>query len=195
MESNGKSVDRYGRRVPYPTGPVLWGEPGTNAQHSFFQLIHQGTDVIPVEFIGFKDSQYGEDFVFNGTSSQDKLLANLFAQALALAVGSDNENPNKYFSGNRPSTLILGRKLDAKTLGALLALYEHKVAFQGFLWGINSFDQEGVQLGKGLAEKLLLATRARREGREDVSASAVGRRLLDIIDDIGSVHGYVPKSG
>lgn len=194
MESNGKSIDRYGRRVPYPTGPVLWGEPGTNAQHSFFQLIHQGTNVIPVEFIGFKDSQYRSDFVFNGTSSQDKLTANLFAQAIALAVGSDNENPNKYFSGNRPSTLILGRKLDAKTLGALLALYEHKVAFQGFIWGINSFDQEGVQLGKGLAEKLLTAIRTRREGGGEVTACPIGRRLLDIMDDIGSVHGFVPKS-
>ena len=194
MESNGKSVDRYGRRIPYPTAPVLWGEPGTNAQHSFFQLLHQGTDVVPVEFIGFKDSQYGEDCMYNGTSSQDKLLSNLFAQALALALGHDNENPNKYFSGNRPSTLILGQKLDAKTLGALLALYENKIAFEGFLWGINSFDQEGVQLGKGLAEQLIAVCRARREGREDLSASAVGRRLLDIVEDIGSAHGIVPKS-
>lgn len=194
MESNGKSIDRYGRRIMYPTAPVVWGEPGTNAQHSFFQLIHQGTDSIPVEFIGFKDSQYGEDSMYNGTSSQDKLLANLFAQALALALGRDNENPNKYFSGNRPSILILGRKLDPKTLGALLALYEHKVAFEGFLWGINSFDQEGVQLGKGLSEQLISAIRARREGREDVTTSAVGRRLLDIVEDIGSTHGIVPKN-
>jgi glucose-6-phosphate isomerase len=193
MESNGKSVDRYGRRLPYPTAPVLWGEPGTNAQHSFFQLLHQGTDIVPVEFIGFKDSQYGEDCIYNGTSSQEKLLSNLFAQALALAVGKDNENPNKYFSGNRPSTLILGRQLDPKTLGSLLALYEHKIAFEGFLWGVNSFDQEGVQLGKGLSEQLISACRARREGREDVSASAVGRRLLDIVEDLGSTHGVVPK--
>jgi glucose-6-phosphate isomerase len=147
-----------------------------------------------VEFIGFKDSQYGEDCMYNGTSSQDKLLSNLFAQALALAVGRDNENPNKYFSGNRPSTIILGRQLDAKTLGALLSLYEHKVAFEGFLWGINSFDQEGVQLGKGLSEQLIATSRARREGREDVSASVVGRRLLDIVEDVGSAHGIIPKS-
>jgi glucose-6-phosphate isomerase len=194
MESNGKSVDRYGRRITYASAPVLWGEPGTNAQHSFFQLIHQGTDIVPVEFIGFKDCQYGEDFIFNGTSSQDKLLSNLFAQAYALAVGSDNENPNKYFSGNRPSTIILGRQLDPKTLGALLALYEHRVAFEGFLWGINSFDQEGVQLGKGLSEKIIAACRARREGLEEVTVSAVGRRLLDIVEDIGSAHGVVPKN-
>lgn len=194
MESNGKSIDRYGRRVLYPTAPVLWGEAGTNAQHSFFQLLHQGTDIVPVEFIGFRDSQYGDDYLYNGTSSQEKLLCNLFAQAYALAVGKDNENPNKYFAGNRPSTIILGRKLDAKTLGALLALYEHAVAFEGFLWGINSFDQEGVQLGKGLAEQLIASCRSRREGREEVSASAVGRRLLDIVEDIGSVHGFVPKS-
>ncbi len=194
MESNGKNIDRTGRRVPYATAPVLWGEPGTNAQHSFFQLLHQGTDPIPVEFIGFKEAQYGEDFTYNGTSSQDKLMSNLLAQAFALAVGRDHENPNKYFVGNRPSTIILGRKLDPKTLGALLALYEHKVAFEGFLWGVNSFDQEGVQLGKGLAEQLIAVCRARKEGREDVSASAVGRRLLDIVEDIGSVHGIVPKN-
>ncbi len=184
MESNGKSVDRFGRRVPYPTGPILWGEPGTNSQHSFFQYLHQGTDTVPVEFIGFRESQYGQDAMYNGTSSQDKLLSNLFAQAIALAIGRDNENPNKYFPGNRPSTIILGKRLDAKTLGALFALYEHKVAFEGFLWGINSFDQEGVQLGKGLAEKVLEIMRVRRSGGDDISASPIGRRLLDIMDDV-----------
>jgi glucose-6-phosphate isomerase len=184
MESNGKAVDRAGRRLPFPTGPILWGEPGTNAQHSFFQSLHQGTDTIPVEFIGFKESQYGEDSVFNGTTSQDKLVANLFAQAIALAIGRDNENPNKYFPGNRPSTIILANRLDARIMGSLFALYEHKVAFQGFIWGLNSFDQEGVQLGKGLAEKLLEAIRARRSGTEDLSVPPIGRRLLDILDDV-----------
>jgi glucose-6-phosphate isomerase len=194
MESNGKSIDRYGRRVPYPTGAVVWGEPGTNAQHSFFQLLHQGTDIVPVEFIGFQQSQYDEDSIYNGTSSQDKLLANLFAQAMALATGKDNENPNKYFSGNRPSAIILGKKLDAATLGALLALYEHKVAFQGFVWGINSFDQEGVQLGKMISEQVLDVMRNRREGKEDVTAPAVGRRLVDILEDIGSAHRIMSVS-
>ena len=195
MESNGKSVDRHGRRVPYSTAPVVWGEPGTCAQHSFFQLLHQGTDTVPVEFIGFQQSQYEEDFLFNGTSSQDKLLANLFAQAMALAMGKDNENPNKYCPGNRPSSIILGKRLDAATLGALLALYEHKVAFQGFLWGINSFDQEGVQLGKMISEQVLDIMRNGREGKESVTAPAIGRRLVDIVEDIGSSHRIMPKVG
>lgn len=189
MESNGKSVDRYGHVVPFSTGPIIWGEPGTNAQHSFFQLLHQGTDTVPVEFIGFKESQFKEDFLFKGTSSQEKLVANLFAQAIALATGKIDENPNKSFPGNRPSTIILGKRLDAKTLGALLALYEHKVAFQGFIWGINSFDQEGVQLGKVLAEQLLKVIRARRVGQDDVTANPVGRRLIDILDDVASLRG------
>ena len=147
-----------------------------------------------MEFIGFQQSQYDEDFIYNGTSSQDKLLSNLFAQAMALATGKDNENPNKYFSGNRPSSIILGKKLDAATLGALLALYEHKVAFQGFIWGINSFDQEGVQLGKVISEQVLEVMRTRREGKEDVTAPAVGRRLVDIVEDIGSSHRIMPVS-
>ncbi len=189
MESNGKCVDRFGHLVPFSTGPIIWGEPGTNAQHSFFQLLHQGSDIVPVEFIGFKESQFKEDFLFKGTSSQDKLIANLFAQALALAIGHINENPNKNFAGNRPSTIILGKRLDAKTLGSLLALYEHKVAFQGFLWGINSFDQEGVQLGKLLAEQILKVIRARRSGQEDTTANPVGGRLLDILDDVTALRG------
>ena len=189
MESNGKSVDRFGQKVRFSTGPIIWGESGTNAQHSFFQLLHQGTDIVPVEFIGFKESQFSDDFMFNGTSSQDKLVANLFAQALALASGQSNENPNKSFAGNRPSTIILAKKLDAKTLGALLSLYEHKVAYQGFLWGINSFDQEGVQLGKVLAERLLAIIKSRREGRDNVTSNPVGRRLLDILDDMTSLRG------
>lgn len=155
MESNGKHVDRQGNLVDFPTGFVVWGEPGTNAQHSFFQLIHQGTDVIPLEFIGFKLSQHEKDKKLQGTTLQQKLLSNLFAQAIALAMGQKNENPNQQFQGNRPSHVLLGRQLTPYSLGALLAYYENKVAFEGFVWGINSFDQEGVQLGKVLAKKLI----------------------------------------
>lgn len=155
MESNGKHIDKLGNRVDFKTGPVIWGEPGTNGQHSFYQLIHQGTDIIPLEFIGFEDSQYGKDLDVQGTSSQQKLLSNLFAQAIALALGQKSDNPNKTFEGNRPSRMLLGKKLDPFHLGALLSYYEHKVAFQGFAWGINSFDQEGVQLGKKLANQVI----------------------------------------
>ena len=194
MESNGKSVDRTGQKVSYPTGQIVWGEPGTNAQHSFFQLLHQGTDVVPVEFIGFKETQYSEDFSYKGTTSHEKLTANLLAQALALATGKDSENPNRYFEGNRPSTLILAKKLDAHALGALLSLYENKIVFEGFLWGINSFDQEGVQFGKVLAESLLTAIQKRKEGKEDITAPLVGRRLLDLVDDLAVGRAVLPES-
>ena len=155
MESNGKHSDRLGRPVDFQTGMVIWGEPGTNAQHSFYQLIHQGSDIIPLELIGFKECQYGLDSTFEGTTLQQKLLSNLFAQSLALAIGQKSDNPNKVFLGNRPSHILIGKKLTPYALGSLLAYYEHKVAFEGFLWGINSFDQEGVQLGKVLAMKLI----------------------------------------
>lgn len=155
MESDGKRIDKEGQPVTFDTGPIIWGEPGTNAQHSFYQLIHQGTTVVPIEFIGFKESQRSEDVTFKGTTSQQKLLANLFAQALGLATGQKNENPNKVFPGNRPTHILLGKKLTPYSLGVLLAFFEHKVAFQGFIWNINSFDQEGVQLGKVLANKII----------------------------------------
>lgn len=155
MESNGKHIDKTGKEVDFSTGPVIWGEPGTNGQHSFYQLIHQGTDRIPLEFIGFKKTQYAGDLDIQGTTSQEKLLANLFAQSIALATGQEDENPNKVFTGNRPNRILLAPRLDLHTLGALLAFYEHKVAYQGFIWNINSFDQEGVQLGKKLATKIL----------------------------------------
>jgi glucose-6-phosphate isomerase len=155
MESNGKSIDRGGATVSYKTGPVLWGEPGTNGQHAFYQLLHQGTEVVPVEFIGFCRSQYGKDAVVGGSTSQQKLLANLFAQIVAMAVGQYSDNPNKRFAGNRPSCCLLADRLTPKVMGALLALYEAKIAFQGFVWNINSFDQEGVQLGKALATGFL----------------------------------------
>lgn len=163
MESNGKHIDHTGKRVNYSTGPVIWGEPGTNGQHSFYQLIHQGTDIVPLEFIGFRDSQYSEDLDVDGTTSQKKLLSNLFAQAIALALGQKSDNPNKTFEGNRPSRMLLGEKLDPYHLGALLAYYEHKVAFQGFIWNINSFDQEGVQLGKKLAIKVIDEFKGKKE--------------------------------
>jgi glucose-6-phosphate isomerase len=157
MESNGKSIDRQGRRVSGKTGPIIWGEPGTNGQHAFYQLLHQGTEIVPVEFIGFRQSQYGLDRKVDGTSSQQKLLANLFAQIVAMAAGQESANPNRAFAGNRPSSLILAEKLTPKVMGALLATYEAKIIFQGFAWNINSFDQEGVQLGKVLAADFLRA--------------------------------------
>ncbi|MDP1836304.1 MAG: glucose-6-phosphate isomerase [Chlamydiales bacterium] len=155
MESNGKRIDHRGVAVDFDTGPIVWGEPGTSAQHSFYQLIHQGTDPVPLELVGFKESAYGQDLEVQGTTSQEKLLSNLFAQALALAVGRQHENPNKVFPGNRPSHILLGKKLTPFALGALFAYIEHKVVFEGFIWDINSFDQEGVELGKVLANKIL----------------------------------------
>jgi glucose-6-phosphate isomerase len=155
MESNGKSVNRDGEKVLHKTGPIVWGEPGTNGQHAFYQLLHQGTTVVPAEFIGFRHSQYAMDLEMEGTSSQQKLTANLLAQSLALASGRKDENPNRFFAGNRPSSILLADKLTPYTMGALLALYEAKIVLQGFIWNINSFDQEGVQLGKVLAGRFL----------------------------------------
>ncbi len=155
MESNGKGIDRQGRTLTEKSGPIVWGEPGTNGQHAFYQLIHQGTTVVPVEFIGFQESQFGKDLEVQGTSSQDKLLANLLAQSLALATGQEHPNPNRRFPGNRPNCLLIGERLTPLAMGALLAIYEAKIALQGFIWNINSFDQEGVQLGKVLATRLL----------------------------------------
>ena len=155
MESNGKSVNRFGEPVNYPTGPVLFGEPGTNGQHSFYQLLHQGTDIVPLQFVGFKNSQIGTDVVIEDSTSQQKLCANVATQIVAFACGKEDENRNKNFEGGRPSSIIIGDQLDPKALGALLAHFENKIMFQGFLWNVNSFDQEGVQLGKVLAKKVL----------------------------------------
>ena len=155
MESNGKSVNRDGAPLNYLTGPVIFGEPGTNGQHSFYQLLHQGTDIIPLQFIAFRQNQTGEDVVIEDSTSQVKLAANVTAQIVAFACGKSDENPNKAFAGNRPSSLIYGDQLNPKSLGALLAHYENKVMFQGFVWNVNSFDQEGVQLGKKLAKTVL----------------------------------------
>ncbi len=155
MESNGKSVNRFGEPVNYVTGPVIFGEPGTNGQHSFYQLLHQGTNIVPLQFVGFKNSQIGTDVVIEGSTSQQKLCANVAAQIMAFACGKSDENLNKNFEGGRPSSIIIGDKLTPESLGALLAHFENKVMFQGFLWNLNSFDQEGVQLGKVLAKRVL----------------------------------------
>jgi glucose-6-phosphate isomerase len=168
MESNGKGVRRDGTRVDYATGPVIWGEPGTNGQHAFYQLIHQGTELVPCDFLAAAESQTPMG------DHHEKLLANFFAQTEALAFGKSAAEaraelegqglagealeallPHKVFPGNRPSTSILYRRLDPHRLGSLIALYEHKIFVQGVIWGINSFDQWGVELGKQLASKIL----------------------------------------
>ena len=155
MESNGKSVNRFGEPINYVTGPIIFGEPGTNGQHSFYQLLHQGTDIIPLQFIGFRNSQLGNDVTIQDSTSQQKLCANVAAQIVAFACGKKDDNLNKNFKGGRPSSIIIGDELTPEALGALLSHFENKVMFQGFVWNINSFDQEGVQLGKVLAKKVL----------------------------------------
>ena len=148
MESNGKGMDVEGRHLPFSTSPVVWGEPGTNGQHAFFQMIHQGGDVIPVEFIAARDG--GRTLAHH----QHNLVINAIAQAQALLVGRPDETGPKYCPGNRPSTFLLVDKLTPTSLGALIALYEHRVFVSGAIWGINSFDQWGVELGKQLAKDL-----------------------------------------
>lgn len=174
MESNGKSVSGLNQFINYKTAPLVWGEIGTDGQHSFFQFLHQGCDIVPVEFIGFRESQLQRDFISNGTTSQEKLLSNLFAQSLALAIGQKSSNPNKHFPGNRPNSILLGKRLDPFTMGLLLAYFEHKVVFQGFIWNINSFDQEGVQLGKTLAQKFINLYKTK-----DYTAFPLGKAFLD----------------
>lgn len=149
MESNGKSVDRDGQLVDYSTGPIVWGESATNAQHAFFQLFHQGTDIVPVDLIGFINHYQNNDLHNN------QLLANLLAQAQALAFGQESTTDhNRLFLGNRPTNIILANKLDPKSLGQIISLYEAKVYCQGVIWHINSFDQFGVELGKKLADQI-----------------------------------------
>jgi len=168
MESNGKSVDRNGKKVNYQTGNIVWGEPGTNSQHAFFQLIHQGTKLIPSDFIGFVKSLYGNK------EHQDKLMSNFIAQTEALLNGKSEEEvvlelkrqdvsddnikmltPFKVFEGNKPTTTILINKLTPESLGKLIALYEHKIFVQGVVWNVFSYDQFGVELGKQLASTIL----------------------------------------
>lgn len=173
MESNGKSVNRYGEPLAYKTGPVVFGEPGTNGQHSFYQLLHQGTDVVPLQFIGFAENQHSLDAISMGTTSRQKLMANFIAQIVAFARGKKDQNPNKYFAGGRPATLLMARQLGPRQLGALFAHFENKVMFQGFAWNINSFDQEGVQLGKVLANKVLSIMQG--EKTDDAALEALAR--------------------
>nr|MCR4962147.1 glucose-6-phosphate isomerase [Lachnospiraceae bacterium] len=137
MESNGKSVNRFGEPVSYKTGPVIFGEPGTNGQHSFYQLLHQGTDIIPLQFVGFKRNQAGMDVIIQGSTSQQKLCANVAAQIIAFACGKEDENKNKNFEGGRPSSIIIGEQLTPEALGALLSHFENKIMFQGFVWNVN----------------------------------------------------------
>ncbi|WP_421808534.1 glucose-6-phosphate isomerase [Flagellimonas sp.] len=182
MESNGKSMDRNGKRVSYETGTIIWGEPGTNSQHAFFQLIHQGTKLIPTDFIGYKKSLHGD------VDHHNKLMANFFAQTEALMNGKTADEvrgelespglsgeelekllPFKIFEGNKPTNTILIDKLTPKSLGALIALYEHKIFVQGVIWNIFSYDQWGVELGKQLAKNILGDIENSEIGKHDSS--------------------------
>jgi glucose-6-phosphate isomerase len=184
MESNGKSVGRDGKPVNYQTGTIIWGEPGTNSQHAFFQLIHQGTKLIPTDFIGFVKPLYGNE------DHHDKLMSNFFAQTEALMNGKTKEQvqaefdkqglskekaafllPFKVFAGNKPTNTFLIQKLTPKTLGSLVALYEHKIFVQGIIWNIFSFDQWGVELGKQLANSILVEINSKQINSHDSSTS------------------------
>jgi glucose-6-phosphate isomerase len=172
MESNGKSVDASGCTMTVPTGPIIFGEPGTDAQHSFFQWLHQGTDVVPVDFIAAVKTSFGTK------AQQNMLLANVLAQSEALMNGQSIEGqPQRFFPGSRPSTMILLDDLSPRTLGMLMALYEHKVFVQGALWGINSFDQFGVELGKGLAKTLEAELNAKATGMHDSSTAGLMQHI------------------
>jgi glucose-6-phosphate isomerase len=162
MESNGKNVDRSGKKTSYQTGPVIWGEPGTNGQHAFYQLIHQGTKLIPCDFLAAAQGHY------DSPVHHDILMSNFLAQPEALMNGKTKKEVehdigdsdqllvmSKIFSGNKPSNSFLYKKLTPRTLGTLLAFYEHKIFTQGVIWNINSFDQMGVELGKVLAKAIL----------------------------------------
>ena len=160
MESNGKGVGIDGGELVHGTSPVVWGEPGTNGQHAFFQMLHQGTQVVPVEFVSTVEP-LGNDVV-----AHDLLIANLIAQAEALASGSTTEDTQRRFPGNRPNTVLLLERLDPYSLGALVAMYEHSTAVQGWLMGVNSFDQFGVELGKSMAQ---IAANAIEKGEADTA--------------------------
>ncbi len=185
MESNGKSVRRDGMPVTTDTGPIVWGEPGTNGQHAFFQLIHQGTSLVPCDFIGFSRP------VADPGGQNDQLLANLFAQTEALAFGKtpaevraegipEDLVAHRSFAGNHPTSTLLASELTPSVLGQLIALYEHKVFTQGTIWGINSFDQWGVELGKVLAKRIAgeIAAGAVAPGGHDSSTETLIRRYL-----------------
>ncbi len=176
MESNGKSVDRNGNPIDYQTGTIIWGEPGTNSQHAFFQLIHQGTKLIPADFIGFKESLHGNQ------DHQDKLISNFLAQTEALLNGktksqvieegtSESIIPFKVFEGNKPTNTIFINKLSPESLGKLIAMYEHKIFVQGIIWNIFSYDQFGVELGKQLATKILQEFNSDSNNKHDSSTA------------------------
>jgi len=176
MESNGKSVDRNGNSVEYQTGTIIWGEPGTNSQHAFFQLIHQGTKLIPADFIGFTKSLHGNQ------DHQDKLISNFLAQTEALLNGKTKEEviaegtsetliPFKVFAGNKPTNTIFINKLTPESLGKLIAMYEHKIFVQGVIWNIFSYDQFGVELGKQLANKILKEFHSAKINNHDSSTA------------------------
>lgn len=192
MESNGKSVDRNGNPVDYQTGTIIWGEPGTNSQHAFFQLIHQGTKIIPTDFIGFIKPLHGNQ------DHHDKLMSNFFAQTEALMNGKTAEQVNaefvkqglsaekaaviapfKVFTGNKPTNTVLIDKLTPESLGALISMYEHKIFVQGVIWNIFSFDQWGVELGKQLANSILDEINSRKVGTHDGSTSALLQYFFD----------------
>ena len=166
MESNGKRVDMHGDVLQLQTAPVLWGEPGTNGQHAYFQMLHQGTDVVPVEFVAVRRATHSL------AGHQDQLLANALAQAQALMLGRLDAGGHRHFPGNRPSTVLLLDELTPQSLGALIAMHEHRVFTSGSLWGINSFDQWGVELGKVLARDLL--QRLASGDAEGLDASTAG---------------------
>jgi len=184
MESNGKSVDRQGKEVLWQTGPVVWGQPGTNGQHAFFQLLHQGTALVPCDFIGFLEPNHGVG------NHHDLLMANFFAQTEALAFGKTPDEvqaegvaeelvPHRAFPGNRPTNTIVVNRLTPSTLGQLVALYEHKVLTQGTIWDVNSFDQWGVELGKVLADRIAGELASDGELAHDSSTNTLIRRYRD----------------
>jgi glucose-6-phosphate isomerase len=171
MESNGKRVDKDGKTLGYATSPVVWGEPGTNGQHAFFQMLHQGTDVIPVEFIAVKTPTHQLE------NHHTLLLANALAQAQAFLQGKADEGGHKHFPGNRPSTFFILETLTPASFGALIALYEHRVFVSGAVWGINSFDQFGVELGKVLATDIAKRMATGDAQGLDASTAALLQRL------------------
>lgn len=172
MESNGKRVGLDGQALPYATAPVLWGEPGTNGQHAYFQMLHQGTDVVPVEFIAVKKAGHSLP------GHHEKLLANVLAQAQALMQGKSDAGGHKHFPGNRPSTFLLLEALTPQSLGALIALQEHRVFVSGAIWGINSFDQWGVELGKVLARDIEARLATGDKAGLDGSTSGLLRKII-----------------
>jgi glucose-6-phosphate isomerase len=185
MESNGKRVDRAGEMVPFATSPVVWGEPGTNAQHAYFQMLHQGSDIIPVEFILVREQALPGDGATSAALQRQHrvLLANGLAQSQALMQGRDGGNePHRHFPGNRPSTTFVLGRISPRSLGALLALYEHRVFTSGAVWGINSFDQWGVELGKALSGPLL----ARLEETPAVAGAPLDSSTAGLLRRLGS---------